>query len=110
VERGRTGREGYGPAAGVEHVLVRIADAGVGADLAQRVDDLADRVAAAVADGDRVLVRCSGGLNRSGLVTAAALVRLGSEPDGAIALVRRARGPWALTNPVFVAHLRTLTP
>lgn len=50
----------------------------------------------------------SGGLNRSGLVVASALTHLGHDTEDAIALVRAARGPWALTNPGFVAHLRTL--
>jgi hypothetical protein len=31
---------------------------------------------------------------------------MGHAPDEAIAMVRAARGPWALTNPAFVAHLR----
>jgi len=101
-----TTREGYGPAEGVEHHVARMADAGVDAGIAARVDELAGVVAGAVGDGRRVLVRCSGGLNRSGLVVASALVRLGHAPDDAIALVRRARGPWALTNPGFVSHLR----
>lgn len=99
-------REGYGPADGVEHVVVRMADAGVDPELAQRIDVLAERVADAVRDGRRVLVRCSGGLNRSGLVVASALVGLGHDTEEAIALVRAARGPWALTNPGFVSHLR----
>ena len=99
-------REGYGPADGVEHVVVRMADAGVDGELARRLDGLAAQVADAVRDGRRVLVRCSGGLNRSGLLVASALTRLGHEPAEAIALVREARGPWALTNPGFVAHLR----
>ena len=103
-------REGYGPANGVEHLVLRMADAGVDPALAARLDALAGRVAEAVTAGDRVLVRCSGGLNRSGLVVAAALVRLGRAPDEAMGLVRAARGPWALTNPGFVAHLRTLAP
>ena len=59
-------------------------------------------------DGRRVLVRCSGGLNRSGLVSALALTHLGRSADEAVALVRAARGPWALTNPGFVAHLKSL--
>ena len=101
-------REGYGPAEGVEHVVVRLADAALDAGTAERVVVLADQVAAAVDDGRRVLVRCSGGLNRSGLVVASALVRAGRTPDEAMTLVRAARGPWALTNPGFVAHLRTL--
>lgn len=102
-------RDGYGPAQGVEHHVARMADAGVDAGIAGRVDELARVVADAVGAGRRVLVRCSGGLNRSGLVVASALVRLGHPPDEAIALVRAARGPWALTNPAFVAHLRTTT-
>lgn len=103
-------REGYGPPDGVEHVVVRMADAGVDAALGERLDVVARQVAGAVTDGRRVLVRCSGGLNRSGLVTATALTQLGHTPEEAMALVRAARGPWALTNPGFVAHLRTLAP
>ena len=59
-----------------------------------------------IRDRRQVLVRCSGGLNRSGLVVASALVRMGHPVDDAIALVRAARGPWALTNPGFVTHLQ----
>ncbi len=103
-------REGYGPDDGVEHVVLRLADAAVDEGTGARVAEVADRVAVAVAEGRRVLVRCSGGLNRSGLVVAAALVRSGRTPDEAMALVRAARGPWALTNPGFVRHLRTLAP
>jgi protein-tyrosine phosphatase len=101
-----TTRPGYGPAEGVEHVVVRLADAGVDAGTAARLDDVAATVAEAVDEGRRVLVRCSGGLNRSGLVVALALQRLGRPGEDAVALVRAARGPWALTNPGFVAHLR----
>lgn len=101
-------REGYGPSDGVEHVVVRMADAGVDAALGERLDAVARQVADAVTDGRRVLVRCSGGLNRSGLVSASALAHLGHTPDEAMALVRAARGPWALTNPGFVTHLRSL--
>ena len=88
--------------------MLRLADAALDPATALRVDEVAERVADAVRDGRRVLVRCSGGLNRSGLVVASALVRLGSTPDQAIAAVRAARGPWALTNPAFVVHLRGL--
>lgn len=101
-------REGYGPAEGVEHVVLRLADAGIDSGTAARVAAVAEQVATAVVDGRRVLVRCSGGLNRSGLLVASALVRCGRTPQEAMDLVRAARGPWALTNPGFVAHLRTL--
>jgi hypothetical protein len=101
-----TTRDGYGPPDGVEHHVARMADAGVDAGIAARVDELAGTIVEAVQAGRQVLVRCSGGLNRSGLVVATALVRLGHPPDEAIALVRAARGPWALTNPSFVSHLQ----
>ena len=101
-----TTREGYGPDDGVEHHVARMADAGVDAGIAARVDELAGIVADAAAAGRTVLVRCSGGLNRSGLVVASALLRMGHDADEAIARVRAARGPWALTNPAFVTHLR----
>jgi hypothetical protein len=101
-----TRREGYGPAPGVDHVVARLADAGLDATSAARVQELGRLVAQAVAQGQRVLVRCSGGLNRSGVVVAAALVVLGSTPDEAMREVRAARGPWALTNPGFVSYLR----
>lgn len=101
-------REGYGPPDGVEHHVARMADAGVDGAVAARIDELSVLAAGAVSAGRRVLVRCSGGLNRSGLLVAATLVRLGYAPDEAIGLVRGARGPWALTNPAFVTHVRAL--
>lgn len=101
-------RSGYGPADGVDHRIFRIADAVVDTQVGLRVQELGAEIATAVGDGRRVLVRCSGGLNRSGLVAAVALTHLGHPVDEAVSLVRRARGPWALTNPMFVAHLRTL--
>jgi hypothetical protein len=100
-----TSRAGYGPSEGTEHVVARLADAVLDPPNAARVRELGALVAAAVSDGRRALVRCSGGLNRSGVVCAEALVQLGHSPDEAIGLVRAARGPWALTNPGFVAHL-----
>jgi len=103
-----TSREGYGPAPAVEHVVARLADAVLDATAEDRVRELGAAVAAAVTDGKRVLVRCSGGLNRSGVVVAEALVELGMTPDEAVLAVRRARGPWALTNPAFVGHLNNL--
>lgn len=100
-----TFREGYGPSPEVEHVVVRLADAVLDPTSAGRVRELGELIATAVQDGMRVLVRCSGGLNRSGVVVAEALVHLGRSPDEAIRDVRAARGPWALTNPGFVAYL-----
>lgn len=65
----------------------------------------AKTVAAHLRRGDRVLVTCAAGLNRSGWIVAEALIQLGHRSDAAVKAVRRARGPKALSNPFFVALL-----
>lgn len=57
--------------------------------------------------GDRVLIRCQAGLNRSGLVTALILIKDGVEPERAIALIREGRGEDALFNRNFCNWLIT---
>ena len=47
-------REGYGPADGVEHVVLRLADAAIDPGTATRVDEVADRVAEAFGDGRQI--------------------------------------------------------
>jgi protein-tyrosine phosphatase len=54
--------------------------------------------------GDRVLVTCAAGRNRSGLVIAEHLIQSGREPDDVIWLIQNARHR-ALTNTAFVAWL-----
>jgi protein-tyrosine phosphatase len=65
---------------------------------------LADLVENMRAAGKRILVHCAAGINRSGLLSAAALIRGGHDADEAIDLVRRARHG-ALNNPEFVELL-----
>ncbi len=101
-------RSGYGPDEGVEHHVLRLADAAIDTHLGLRVAELGELAADAVREGRRVLVRCTGGLNRSAVVTVHALRSLGYDVPAAIDLVRAARGPWALTNPMFVDHLHAL--
>jgi hypothetical protein len=55
--------------------------------------------------GDRVLVRCQAGLNRSGLVTALILIKDGLAPEDAISAIRTNRGEDALFNTSFVDWL-----
>jgi protein-tyrosine phosphatase len=62
---------------------------------------LADLVEDLRADGKRVLIHCAAGINRSGLLSAASLIRGGHDPDEAIDLVRQARSG-ALNNQNFV--------
>lgn len=65
---------------------------------------LADFVADLRRAGKQVLIHCAGGMNRSGLLVAAALVREGMAPQEAIELIR-SRRPGALNNRQFVQHL-----
>lgn len=60
--------------------------------------------------GDRVLIRCQAGLNRSGLVTALVLMLDGYDAGDAIRLIRAQRSPWALCNNNFVDWLLTEAP
>lgn len=55
--------------------------------------------------GDRVLVRCQAGLNRSGLVTALIMIKDGLTPQEAINCIRDSRGPDALLSENFYAWL-----
>jgi len=66
---------------------------------------LADLVDSLRQAGKRVLIHCAAGINRSGLLSAAVLIRGGYDADEAIALVRTAR-TGALNNPNFVELLQ----
>jgi protein-tyrosine phosphatase len=72
---------------------------------ADMVRTAAATVAHALQDGRRVLVHCGAGLNRSGVVTARAMMYLGIYPDQAIAIMREARSPDVLFNQGFVRWL-----
>ena len=69
-------------------------DGGTPADIGSMRAILAS-IAAARASGD-VAVACMGGVGRSGMVVACALVAAGWEPDAAIARVRDVRHPTAV--------------
>jgi len=55
--------------------------------------------------GDRVLVRCQAGLNRSGLVTALIMMSTGLDADTAIEQIRKNRADVALFNNNYVEWL-----
>jgi protein-tyrosine phosphatase len=57
--------------------------------------------------GDRVLVRCQAGLNRSGLVTALILMKSGLSAEDAINTIRKNRADIALFNEHYVRWLMT---
>jgi hypothetical protein len=87
-----------------------INDAVLNGKEAQLATLAARQVVRSLQQGERVLVTCMQGRNRSGLVTALALLMLGASPNNAIKLVRAARGSTALSNQSFVQWLKTLQP
>lgn len=60
--------------------------------------------------GNRVLIRCQAGWNRSGLVTALVLMRDGYTAEEAIDLIRERRSPYALCNYDFEQFLLSEDP
>lgn len=60
--------------------------------------------------GERVLIRCQAGLNRSGIITALVLIRDGYEASEAIKLMREKRNDWVLFNPHFEKWILKQTP
>jgi hypothetical protein len=72
---------------------------------AEMIHTVGEGIAALVGEGKHVAVNCLSGVNRSGLLVARALVALGRTPEEAIAAVRTARGPMALSNQHFVRFL-----
>jgi len=69
----------------------------------------AGRVARRLRAGRRVLSTCAMGLNRSALVAAIAMHDVyGMGADEIVARLRRARGPWALSNPNFERLVRVV--
>lgn len=72
------------------------------------VDGLADLVVRQLKKDQTVLVHCQAGLNRSGLVAAVVLVKLGFTPDDAIRKLRESRCELVLSNEAFENHVRSL--
>ena len=88
----------------------QIPDDELDADQYELVRSLASHVHSFLREGKNVLVHCSAGLNRSGVVVARALMYMGYSPDAAIGLVQTARGMGALGNPYFRAWLQREGP
>jgi hypothetical protein len=70
----------------------------------EQVDQIAREVVDCVRHG-KTLVHCQAGLNRSGLITARALMLMGRTAADAISLLRSSRCDLVLCNRAFEAHL-----
>lgn len=74
----------------------------------EQVDALASKVVKLLAAQEQVLVHCQAGLNRSGLLAAVTLVKMGKQPSDAIDLLRAQRSPLVLCNEAFENYVRSL--
>ena len=92
---------------GVEEIRFGFYDGALSAQSAETAIRIARVVSARLARGQRVLVRCQAGVNRSGLVSALVLMLQGHEPAEAIALLRERRSPMVLCNRDFERWLLT---
>lgn len=95
---------------GVEEIRFGFYDSRLLTADATRVLRLARDVHRRWVRGDRVLIRCQAGVNRSGLVTSLVLMLEGYRAADAIALLRRQRSPWVLNNADFERWLLTAAP
>ena len=95
---------------GVEEMRLGIGDSPLDPRFIDAVMRMATWVHQRWSAGDHVLVRCQAGMNRSGLVTALALMIEGRTALEAIALIRAQRSPVCLFNNAFVDWLVTEAP
>lgn len=72
----------------------------------KEIEAIADWIYAQWKAGDRVLIRCQAGMNRSSLMTALVLMRDGLSADEAIALIRKQRSEYCFSNKHFVEYLQ----
>jgi len=71
------------------------------------LDLVVGMIDAALTAGQRVLVHCTAGLNRSGLVVGRVLIRRRLNGREAVALLRARHDPQALNNATFAHYLET---
>ena len=90
---------------GVQEFRYAVPDASIAELDLERLRDAVEFAHARWKAGDRVLIRCQAGLNRSGLVTALVLIKEGHDPKAAIDLLRVKRDRDALCNADFAEWL-----
>jgi hypothetical protein len=89
----------------VKELRFGFADGPLTPQLIEEIEHVAEWAYAQWKKDQRVLVRCEAGLNRSGLVTGIILLRDGMSADQAIALIRKQRSRFALSNAAFEKYL-----
>ncbi|MEY4323342.1 MAG: hypothetical protein RL410_1123 [Actinomycetota bacterium] len=95
---------------GIEEMRWGFADADMSYVDTERLFRVVDWAHARWKAGDRTLIRCQAGMNRSGLVTALVLMKEDFKAEDAIKLLRDKRSEVVLFNDHFVDYLVSLEP
>ena len=90
---------------GVEEIRYGIPDSDIKDANIQKLLEIAYWGLSRWRNGEKLLVRCQAGLNRSGLITTLILMMDHLHPISAIKLIREKRTPFALFNKNYVAWL-----
>lgn len=87
-------------------VLFEDTEDGLGDETWGRIRSVVDQIVLRWRQGQKVLVRCQAGYNRSGMIMSLVLMRLGMTADKAIHQARWRRGRDVLVNRVFEGYVR----
>ncbi len=87
-------------------VLFKDTETGLDDDTWRKIESAVTQVVERWGSGQKVLIRCQAGYNRSGMIMALVLMRLGLSAECAIALLRERRGSDVLINSVFEGYVR----
>lgn len=87
-------------------VLFDDTESGLSDDIWGMIKSAVDEVVSRWRAGQKVLIRCQAGYNRSGLLMALVLMRLGLDADRAIRHLRWLRGKDVLVNQTFEGYVR----
>jgi hypothetical protein len=90
---------------GVEEIRYGIPDSDINDANIKKLLDIAYWGYRRWLSGEKVLIRCQAGLNRSGLITSLILIMDGLFPMSAVNLIREKRTPFALFNQNYVTWL-----
>jgi hypothetical protein len=90
---------------GVEEIRYGIPDSDINDANIKKLLDIAYWGYQRWLSGEKVLIRCQAGLNRSGLITSLILIMDGLSPMAVVNLIREKRTPFALFNQNYVTWL-----
>lgn len=95
----------FGPPDNVRHLRYHFEDDDLDPVHHDHIEKIAEEVHRVVTSGDKVLVRCWGGMNRSSLVVAMVLMKSGMTAREAMVKIRQTRSPYCLFNESFQDYL-----